>query len=161
MPARGHTLIELLLVLALLAMLAGASVPAFVGLRADLQLSTAAGSLLQSAHQARLAALTRGTATRLCAADDSGRCLSRLAPASGWAAWTDDAAPVLLRHTRLPQGLRLLGTRAAALWYPLPRSGTTLTFTLCDMAARGHARQVVISETGRPRLQRLTARGCG
>ena len=160
MPARGHTLIELLLVLALLAMLASASVPAFVGLRADLQLSSAADSLLQSAHQARLGALTRGMATRLCLADDTGLCLTRPVPATGWALWTVDAIPVLLRHRRLPQGMRLLGTRAAALWYPLPRSGTTLTFSLCDVAARGRVQQVVISETGRPRLVRGTARGC-
>lgn len=161
MLPRGHTLIELLLVLTLLAALAGIAIPTFTALRCDLQLGTAADSLLQASHQARLAALTRGARVRLCLADDSGHCLSRLAAGSGWATWTDDAAPVLLRHTRLPQGLRLLGTRAAALWYPLPRSGTTLTFTLCDMAARGRVQQVVISETGRPRLQRLTARGCG
>lgn len=160
MPARGHTLIELLLVLTLLAILAGSAIPAFAGLRADLQLSTAADSLLQGAHQARLAALTRGTATRLCLADDSGLCLTRTVPAPGWALWTLDAIPVLLRQGRLPQGTRLQASRTAALWYPLPRSGTTITFTLCDIAARGRVQQVVVSETGRPRLLRGAARGC-
>jgi type IV fimbrial biogenesis protein FimT len=161
MRADGHTLIELLLVMSLLAILAGVTVPGFAVLRTDLQLATTADRLLQSAHQARTAALTRGVATRLCLADDNGHCLTRPASAPGWATWTLDAVPVLLRHDRLTPGTQLLATRAAATWYPLPRSGTTLTLTLCDVAARGRAQQVIISETGRPRLQRLTTRGCG
>jgi type IV fimbrial biogenesis protein FimT len=161
MRADGHTLIELLLVMSLLAILAGITVPGFAALRADLQLATTADRLLQSAHQARTAALTRGVATRLCLADANGHCLTRPANAPGWATWTLDSVPVLLRHDRLAPGTQLLATRTAATWYPLPRSGTTLTLTLCDVAARGRAHQVIISETGRPRLQRLTTRGCG
>ena len=161
MRSHGHTLIELLLVLTVLTILAGIAVPVFAGLRADLQLTTAADSLLQAAHQARIAALTRGTTTRLCPAAADGRCLASLRPATGWALWTLEAVPVLLRHTRLPPGVLLQATRTTAQWYALPRAATTITLTLCDVAARGRLQQVVISETGRPRLLRPATRGCG
>jgi len=160
MRALGHTLVELLVVMATLALLAGIAVPTLVDWRHTLLLTTAADPLLQAAHQARLIALTQGQPVRLCLADAQGQCLLRARAASDWAVWRDAPAPQLLRHQRLPSPLQLHATRTASTWFGTPQAGTTATFTLCDISGRARSRQVVISQTGRPRLQPLASRGC-
>lgn len=160
MHRNGHTLVELLVVMATLALLAGIAVPALVDWRHAVLLAAASDPLLQAAHQARLIALTQGQSVRLCLADAQGQCLARAQSASDWAIWRDEPSPQLLRHQRLPAPLRLHATRAASTWFPTPQTGTTATFTLCDNTSRARSRQVVISQTGRPRLQPLARRGC-
>lgn len=157
----GHTLVELLVVMAMLALLAGIAVPALVHWRQALLVTAAADPLLQAAHQARLIALTHGQPVRLCLADAQGRCLARALSAGDWAVWRDAPSPHLLRHQRLPAPLRVQATRTASTWYGTPQAGTTATFTVCDGSGKARSRQVVISQTGRPRLQSLAGRGCG
>ena len=157
----GHTLVELLVVLAVLALLAGFAVPTLVHWRHALLLAAAGDPLLQAAHQARLIALTQGQPVRLCLANAQGQCLARAQSATDWAVWRDAPSPHLLHHQRLPAPLRLHATRTASTWFGTPQAGTTATFTLCDSSGRARSRQVVISQTGRPRLQPLAVRGCG
>jgi hypothetical protein len=57
----------------------------------------------------------------------------------------------------LPEDLAVHGSRLAVTFWPLSRSGTTATLTLCS-ARRGLApRQIIISQTGRPRLKTVAS----
>jgi type IV fimbrial biogenesis protein FimT len=160
----GYGLPELLAATVILAILASIGAPALAGLRARSAIRAAAGELQLALHRTRAAALTRGTPATLCASRDDVRC-----DASGdrYMAFVDAVSPgrrdpdeTLLSVHRLPERLRLTGSRAYATWYAEPRAGLTVTFTLCDAAGRAPARQVVVSSTGRIRsLPPVTSTG--
>jgi len=158
-PAAGSSRWELLLTVSLLAVLLGLAVPSLRALHSRTALATASNQLLLMLNLARSTAITRGEQTTLCLNDAGGRCL----PTAGTAAWgyalrVEGPQPTLLRRERLPPGLRLTATRNQVSYYPWPRAGTTVTFTLCDTGERVPARQVSGSQTGRPRV---TSTGSG
>ena len=161
----GYGLPELLAVTLILAILASIGAPALAGLRARSAIRAAAGELELALHRTRAAALSRGTPATLCASRDEAHC-----DASGdrYIVFVDAASPgrrdadePLLSVHRLPERLRLTGSRTYATWYAEPRAGLTVTFTVCDPAGRAPARQVVVSSTGRIRAAgpRLTSTG--
>jgi len=80
MRSSGLTLIELLLTIAVAAILLGAAIPSFSSLLARSALSTARDDLIHSLNLARTAAIMRGTATSVCAADANREC----APSNKW-----------------------------------------------------------------------------
>ena len=162
MSSRGHTLIELLTVLCLVAVLGGLGLPSLASLRSEARLSTAVDHLLVSLQWARSTSLTRTAPVVLCLSDAAGRCLPADAPsASAYALHLQDPAGELLRHESLPARMALRATRAHITYYPLPRAGSTSTLSLCDGLSRAASRQLIISQTGRVRTARLTQRGCG
>ena len=155
----GFSLLELLVSLAILALLATLATPSFVALRANAAAGAAANQLLLALHRARSTALARGTATELCLADAGGNCLQQ-GTATGYRVSLRDAPQAPLARQGLPPGLTLVATRQSLTYWPWPRAGTTVTFTLCDPRAPVAARQVIVSQTGRPRVQRSPARYC-
>lgn len=153
---RGFTLFELTIVLAVFAVLAGLTLPAFERFSRELQLSRSANALLVALHQARSAAISRGVPVELCAREAT-HCATR-APAAGWlviARQPDGAA--LLGETDLPSGMWLTGSRSSVTFWPATRAGTTATFTLCDARHLAPPRAVIVSQTGRPRAARVAA----
>lgn len=144
----GLSLIELLVVLAILALLGAMAVPSWRAMQARAAVDASANALLLALHRARAAALAEGVAVEL-----------RLtSPGAGYRAGRAGAAPLL--EVALPRGLRLSATRAVVTYWPWPRAGSTTTFTLCDPAVPSATRQVVVSQTGRPRVQRTSGVGC-
>jgi type IV fimbrial biogenesis protein FimT len=155
----GVSLLELLVALSVLAVLATLSVPSFQALRANAATGAAANQLLLALHRARSSALTRGAVTVLCLADAGGTCL-RGGAAQGYRIYLEDSPAVPLERVRLRTGLTLAATRPLITYWPWPRAGTTVTFTLCDPRTPSAARQVIVSQTGRPRVQRGSATVC-
>jgi len=144
----GLSLLELLVVLTVLALLAAMAAPSLRGLRARAAVTSAANTLLLSLHRARGAALAEGVAFEL-----------RLtAPAAGYRVGRAGAAPLL--EVALPRGLAMRASRQPVTYWPWPRAGSTVTFTLCDPAVPAATRQVVVSQTGRPRVQRAPGASC-
>lgn len=148
-PTAGFTLFELAMVLAMVALLAGLTVPGFQRFSRELQLSRSANALLVALHQARGAAIARGVPVALHVGAEAG--------------WRVVAEPPggeeLLSHTQLPVGILIQGNRSRVVFWPATRAGTTATFMLCDAQRLAAPRAIIVSQTGRPRSARAAADG--
>ncbi len=160
MRIRGFTLAELLVALAIGAMLLALAAPGLARQRGAAALRAAANETLAALQLARRIALARGQSVTVC--PERGWYHLRLRPArSGCcspmhrAAWTAAAKPAdeLLQRWCLPRGVVVTGTRGYAAFQPRPGAATTVTFQFCHRAAPA-ALAIVVSQTGRPRVDR-------
>jgi type IV fimbrial biogenesis protein FimT len=152
----GFTLIELLVAMALVAVLARVAVPALDGLMLNARRAAAMEGLVRAAWFARTEALQRGRPVILCAAAAGDACAADLgAWSEGWlVAPFDEPGHVLRRGTGAADPrARLLANRASFRFEPHDRRSTNGTLAWCDRRGAGAARAVVISPTGRPRLE--------
>ena len=155
--AQGMTLMELLVALALLALLAALAIPALDGMRLNASRAATMEGLLRAAWYARSEAGRRGRAVVLCPAGSSGACApQRDAWGHGWtvAVATAPDAPLRtgpgVRHARVA----LLANRDAFTFETRDRRSTNGTVAWCDPRGEAASRALVISPTGRPRLER-------
>lgn len=158
----GFTLPELLVVLAVAAILLAAAAPAFGRLRANAITLSAASALVGGLHLARSQAVLRGRPGVLCLSGDGSRCLEapNAGQTRGWIVFVnerperrpqrDSGEPLVARYD-LPTGLAVHASRAAVTYWPISRAGTTVTVTLCPPGGLATARAVVVSQSGRPR----------
>ena len=125
---RGLSLIELLVVLAVVAVILGVGVPGFGNLVANSRMSSATNAPVTSVHRARSEALTRRVPVVVCPTPDgAGACQEGASLASGWTVFVDrdddaalDAEDVVLeRH----------GPMAATLQPGVSRTTAALAFT--------------------------------
>nr|WP_255453986.1 GspH/FimT family protein [Thioalkalivibrio sp. XN279] len=112
--------------------------------------------LLRAAWYARSEAVRRGSAVVLCPAGAGGACLPRReAWGRGWTV-AGAAAPDMplrtgpgVRHARVA----LLANRDAFTFETRDRRSTNGTLAWCDPRGASASRAIVISPTGRPRLE--------
>jgi type IV fimbrial biogenesis protein FimT len=159
MRSPGFTLVELLVVTAVVAVLAGLATPAWQRWQARISVDAAARQALSGLALARRIALGSGEATTLCLTQDQTRCnpagrtwMIFRSPTPGSATRRAPGVPLQQRWT-LPSGVQTGGTRGYAQYLPVPRAASTVTFTFCHPTLPGHRRHVVVSQTGRPRLE--------
>lgn len=153
----GMTLIELMIVLALLAIMAGLAVPSLDGLLLNARRGAAMDGLVRAAWFARTEALQRGTPVLLCASRDGLRCANDPAAwSAGWRVAPEREPELTLRLGRgtADARARLLANRSAFRFEPHDRRSTNGTLAWCDRRGAVSARAVVIAPTGRPRLER-------
>lgn len=158
---RGYSVYELLLTLALIAVLAGVALPSFGALVARSRLHAEANALFHAAHLARKESIMRRAVVTLCASADGSACSDSLDWTAGWLmfenrdadspAEVDPGEPVLRVHKPTP-GTRVTANRASFTLRATQRRATNGTLTVCDEQDRAPARAVVISYTGRPRV---------
>jgi type IV fimbrial biogenesis protein FimT len=174
----GATLAELMVVLAIAAILAGLAIPGFASLVHSSRLSAATTELLVSLHLARSEAIKRNSRTVVCISADGSTCATVGGWQQGWLIFHDannnsalDPGEAVI-HVRqaLPDSIRLTGNSTVSKYISYAPSGGTKsvtgafqagTLTVCNVAdASGAARRVVISSTGRPRVARVTLASC-
>jgi type IV fimbrial biogenesis protein FimT len=134
--ARGFTLFELMLVLAIAGVLVGIGLPSLTQFVRSNQMTAAANDMLTAVHVTRAEAVKRRLPTEVCftttpnaatpACDGDGT--------QGWVAWVDDAnpdvahandgngtvntnEPILLRHGALPDNVRIVSKPAGNAGY--------------------------------------------
>lgn len=158
----GFTLIEAVIALAIVAILAGASLPNLGQMMARSQMTSAVNGFVAGFQQARMRAVTRAAQVVACPSDDGRTCRGGLDWSRGWLIFDDDN-----RNRRLDEGERIVtvfgpvpqGLDAASsvgrpsLVYRADGSaaGSNLRVTVCDQRGRIPGRSVVVNQGGRPR----------
>jgi type IV fimbrial biogenesis protein FimT len=165
---RGFSLLELLLTIALVALILGLGVPSFSKISARARQGVALDALFHAVHLARKESIMRRRVVSLCPSFDGLRC----APGSDWSGGflvfensdrdeppqVDGGEPVLHRHSP-PEGIEIRANRRGFTLRSTVLRATNGTIVVCDRAGRIPARAVVISYTGRPRVALETPRG--
>jgi len=168
---QGFTLSEVLIVLAIGAILAGLAAPGFASLRHNAALTAAADELLGALYLAQRSAARTGLPAVFCLTPDGGaQCvMGKNAAGTSWQVFLDLSASsalqpagsgLRLRQSRLASGVQIRATRPAVTFWPAARAATTGTFTVCDPRDRSSARAVIVSETGRPRIAETEGGAC-
>ncbi len=167
---RGHTLNELLITLAIAALMLIAGAPMLGGLVANGRLTAELNALHHVLHSGRREAIKRRLNLVLCQSADGARCTDGADWGRGWILFVDRdddgvadgpaAEPVLRRHS--PQGRVAIRTnRQRYTLRGLRRRSTNGTFLICDPAGRVDGRALIVSYTGRPRSAPAAAAPAG
>lgn len=155
---RGFTLIELMVVLAVLAVLLGVAAPSFDNIALSGRLTSVANDFVASANLARSEAFKRNAIVKLCVSANGADC-----GAGGWQqGWIVLAgATVVQAHPASPAGYQMTGNVSAIDFQPTGVGSTQATITICRASPLGSQERVVtISATGRPSVAKTTTGAC-
>jgi len=165
----AFSLIELMLALAVLATISIFAVPGFSTLLQNIRMSSNVNELIHSLHRARQNARVTGIATVICSSHDGQQCLAHSDWADGWLMFANadgDEPPQVdsgdrILHTAGPaKGLHIFGNRQAFIMRPFGLRSTNGTLVWCDRRGSAHARAVIVSYTGKPRVRDYTGAKC-
>jgi type IV fimbrial biogenesis protein FimT len=177
-PARGFTLVEVLVTLSVLGVLVALGAPSFADLLGELRLQAVTTDLLQQLMLARSEAIKRNARVVLCKSADGERCTEDGPWEQGWIVFHDannsgtrePREPVLQRLPPLPAGWRLSGNGPVTHYVSYDAMGGARlvsgafqagTFTVCrQSAAAVQGRRIIINAGGRPRVQKVSLESC-
>lgn len=162
-PARGITLIELLVTLSVAAILLTIGIPAMAGFVAESRITAKSNALMAHVQYARHSAITLRANVIACPGIDVQGCSGSNRWDQGWVVFIDR------NNNGRPAGpedvLRLIPAEEQLLIHSAGRTrvrfqpsggafGTNLTIRVCDPAGRAHPRAIVVSNPGRARVTR-------
>jgi type IV fimbrial biogenesis protein FimT len=174
--SKGFTLLEALVVVAILGILVALAAPPLADLRERHQLQAQAEGFLDSLILARSEALRRQQRVTLCARANDSTCDPAGAWQQGWLVFADandnaqrDAGePVIEVHAALPAAMRLTVTNTLKAYFSYGSEGRSMSTNGAFMAGswkfcRPSAEvgwQVVSNALGKPRLEKYTPQTC-
>lgn len=164
----GYTLYELLITLALIAVLLGLGLPSFAGIAARQRISVEINALFHAVHVARKESIMRREVVSICPSNDSLVCNPGKDWSSGWIMFNnrdndmppqrDPGEPLLQAHL-VDDTVIITANRSTFTLRSTQKRATNGTFVVCDRAARVPPKALVVSYTGRPRVALKTSRG--
>jgi type IV fimbrial biogenesis protein FimT len=175
---RGFTLTELLVVMAIVAVLATVGMPSMAAIIGSIRLSSASNVFLSNLHLARSEAIKRNSRVVLCKSADGISCAGTGGWEQGWIVFHDannnsslDSGEAVIERARpLAGDLRFTGNFSVARYVSFVSTGATKlvsgsfqagTLTLCRQSATGgEARQIIVNAVGRPRTQKVVVDTC-
>lgn len=169
MRQNGFTLAELIAAVAIAALLLGLAVPGFRGVLQDGQRTADVNGFVLAIQVARSEASKRGRNIVVCPTADLRRCtdFERGAP-SGWMVFVNEddtyppersaLEPLLFVHEVEMRG-RIVGNRPYFELRPPFHRSLNGTLVFCDARGPTAARAVIVSYTGRPRVDTVDAEG--
>lgn len=155
---RGFTLIEMMVTVAILAILIAAVTPSFRGLLRDNQAATQANALVTSLMLARSEAIKRNAPVVMCRSDDGASCAGS-DWAEGWILWADtdgdttiDSGEIVQVQEALAGNFTLTATGSSFTYRPDGSvSGAADSFELLPPDGdTDYGRCVAVDVTGRP-----------
>jgi type IV fimbrial biogenesis protein FimT len=165
---KGFTLYELLLTLALVAIICGLALPSFGKITANGRLRTEVNALFHAVHLARQESVVRRNVVSICPSVDGASCTATLDWSDGWIMFNNidrddpparDPGEALLQVHRAAPEVRITANRRGFTLRSTELRATNGTIVVCDPAARVTPRALVISYTGRPRVALADTRG--
>lgn len=159
--SRGFTLIELMVTVAVLAILLGIAVPSFTDATLGSKLEAQANSLSAGARLARGEAIKRSAPVRMCQSSNGTSCAASGGWGQGWI--VTDGTTVFLQQQALPSDITISSTVSNIVFPPTGVGATAATLSLCR-ASGGSAdspiRSVVIDVTGRASVKKSAGSSC-
>lgn len=160
--SRGLMLVELMVVVAVMALLLAFAAPSFNSLTASTQLTTTKNRLVLGLQKARSEALSRSRDVVLCPSRDGLRCEEASDWSNGWLLYIDNnrngrfdaVEPLLLSQNLDPQqvSVRSNSGRRRITYRSLGESaGANATFVLCSRMRPDQGGQVIVANSGRVR----------
>ena len=155
---RGYTLLELLVALALTAILATIAYPGFSAWLLDSRRDATVTTSLHAVQAARQFAATRNESVELCGSLDAVHC-------SGGGDWSAGLLVIAADgtvHRNLPSlqpvhAPTVRSNRAVIRFEPGTSFASPATMTICDRRGSRAARAVIVSRSGRPRISERDA----
>lgn len=164
---RGFTLIELITVLAVLAIVAGLAAPPLSAAVKSHRAAAAASELQNSLALARLSSIARSQVVTTCPSRDGLQCTGDTDWSVGWIVFADrdrkmqpKADNLLIRHEPIPAGIAFQSSAGRTYVRFQPSgfaSGTNLTVAACASGLPGV--RLVMNNAGRVRVERAAT--CG
>jgi type IV fimbrial biogenesis protein FimT len=158
----GITLPELLTALCVFGICSFAALPGFVRIQRDAARSAAVNEFFHALFLARSESSKRGTLVSLCKSRDGRRCIySTTDWAGGWVVFVNhhsdvqpqvDSPESILHVYQGWKGGTISSNRAAYSYRPYTQGVINGTIVFCDTRGSAHARAIIISHTGRPRV---------
>lgn len=152
----GVTLIELMVALAVLAILVSAAVPSFVNLVKDTRMRSTVNALVTAMRVARSEAIKRGGTVSFCATDDFLNCAAGATRAyivfsdSGTAFQVDGGDEVIYLYERQSNEPDIYSDPTDVVQFRATgRASDAPTFEFCDSRGTANARTVKLARTGR------------
>lgn len=167
--AAGFTLLELLGTVGLAGLLLGLAVPSFRTWVLDARRTADVNGFVLAVQVARSEAAKSSHSVILCKTQDRLRCGgAELRFDAGWMVFVNsddrlpptrsDEEPLVLAYEPQLEGT-IVANRALFEFRPLLRRSTNGTVVFCDARGAVAARAVIVSYTGRPRVDRVDADG--
>jgi type IV fimbrial biogenesis protein FimT len=167
--ARGFTLVELLIIMAITVVLLGVAVPAYNDMTLSSRLRAHANELVAGAVLARSEAIKRNSVVRMCVSADGASC-----SAGGWEqGWlvfhdvNDNGAinageTMLLRQKAATSGFKINGTVSSVRFQRTGVGSTAATLTVCRAtpSVGGQERVVNVTATGRASITPTSMASC-
>jgi type IV fimbrial biogenesis protein FimT len=151
LAGRGFTLVELMIAIAVFAILLAIAVPSFRDASLGARLSSIANNMVASVQLARSEAIKRNAAITLCASSDGSTCDDDVDWDTGWVVRDDGAGTVIQVQQSLPAGWKLTqsGGTSQLSFQPIGVGATAATFTACRSNPVGKQERVVtVTATG-------------
>lgn len=166
----GFTLLELMITLAIAAILLTLVAPSFAQIIASTRITTAINELVPTIHLLRSEAIKRGVRTVLCPSSDGVNCINAPEWENGWIAFTDEDSDreldttetILQIHNGVESSVTIRsGGRTRIVFKPsgILLGGFNGTYTFCDAGNAAPPKALILSPTGRPRLSQTRSDG--
>jgi type IV fimbrial biogenesis protein FimT len=158
----GITIIELMISLAVIAILSSIAAPSFTNIIQDNRMVTQLNELQASLSFARSEAIKRNNTITTCRSNDGKSCEGKGDWKNGWLVFVDAdfdsivdiGETILLRHAAISTNNTIIFNRSRVIYSGngTARGGSNGTYTFCDSRGITSARGIIISNTGRARL---------
>lgn len=167
-PLRGYSLFELLVTLAVAALVLGLGLPSFAHLAADKRLRAETDALFHAVHLARKRSVARHRVVTICPSVDGAFCDTENRWSNGWIVFENagvsstghrSAEEKLLDFHPIESNVDIRSNRRSFAFRATHLRATNGTIVVCDPQGRAASRALVVSYTGRPRVARSDRRG--